>query len=259
MKKKVAFQKEIEFPTMIGEVSAISLEHNLKFIDESSVEGELLLSGKYKLTEASRLEEDFNYKIPTEIALTEKLDLATARIEITDFYYEIANEDTMVCNIELLIDGVELVEIDELDEALEDIRSDEELVRECDGDSKETKEIELPKIEKEEKVEIIDEKEVKVEEKREEMKEKIEEEVVEKEVVKKEEKIEVEKEVKSLFANIVEDQETYGTFLVYIVRQNESINSIIEKYKTSVEEIEKYNDLNDLSIGTKLIIPIIDA
>lgn len=259
MKKKVAFQKEIEFPTMIGEVSAISLEHNLKFVDESSVEGELLLSGKYKLTEASRLEEDFSYKIPTEIALTEKLDLDTAKIEITDFYYEIANEDTMVCNIELLIDGVEVVELEETSEDNEEIeKMNREMDRECDGDSKETKEIELPKIEKEESAQIIEEKETEtevLENKREEKKEEIEK----METVKKEEKIEVEKEVKSLFANIADDQETYGTFLVYIVRQNESINSIIEKYNTSVEEIEKYNDLNDLSIGTKLIIPIIDA
>lgn len=259
MKKKVAFQKEIEFPTMIGEVSAISLEHNLKFVDESSVEGELLLSGKYKLTEASRLEEDFSYKIPTEIALTEKLDLDTAKIEITDFYYEIANEDTMVCNIELLIDGVEVVELEDTSEDNEETdKMDREMDRECDGDSKETKEIELPKIEKEESAQIIEEKEAEtevLENKREEMKEEIEK----MEIVKKEEKIEVEKEVKSLFANIADDQETYGTFLVYIVRQNESINSIIEKYNTSVEEIEKYNDLNDLSIGTKLIIPIIDA
>lgn len=245
MKKKVAFQKEIEFPTMIGEVSAISLEHNLKFIDESSVEGELLLSGKYKLTEASRLEEDFSYKIPTEIALTEKLDLDTAKIEITDFYYEVANEDTMVCNIELLIDGVEIVE---LEETLEEV---EEMARECDGDGKEMKEIELPKIEKNEE----DKEAEGLENKREDIKEEVEKKVV----VKKEEKIEVEKEVKSLFANLAEDQETYGTFLVYIVRQNESINSIIEKYNTSIEEIEKYNDLNDLSIGTKLIIPIINA
>ena len=43
---------------------------------------------------------------------------------------------------------------------------------------------------------------------------------------------------------------------MYVVRQNETINSIIEKYHTSIEEIEKYNDIKDLSIGTKLIIPV---
>ena len=42
-----------------------------------------------------------------------------------------------------------------------------------------------------------------------------------------------------------------------MVRQNETINSIISKYNTSLEEIEKYNDIKDLSIGSKLIIPLL--
>ena len=58
--------------------------------------------------------------------------------------------------------------------------------------------------------------------------------------------------------NINEDSETYGTLLVYIVRENETINSIITKYNTTIEELEKYNDLKDLSIGTKLIIPLVN-
>ena len=48
MKKKISFDKKIDFPTMIGEICSISLEQDLKFIDESSVEGNLLLSGKKK-------------------------------------------------------------------------------------------------------------------------------------------------------------------------------------------------------------------
>lgn len=272
MKKKVAFQKEIEFPTMIGEVSAISLEHDMHFVDESNIEGNLILSGKYKLTEASRLEEDFNYKIPTEIALTEKLDLNTSNIEITDFYYSIENDDIMVCNVELVIDGVELIEIEEeLEER--DVVLEE---RECDGDVKAVKDIELPKIEKEAKNEI---KESNKSEKVEEVSKK-EEVATSKTIFEKEEKV-VEKtkektimtdvleedketdksskeEGNSLFINLKEEKETYGTFLVYIVRQNESINTIIEKYNTSLDEIEKYNNLNDLNIGTKLIIPILN-
>ena len=110
MKKKVTFEKNIEFPTMIGEISEISLDHELKFIDETSVEGHLLLTGKYKMTEASRLEENFSYKIPCEIALTEKVDLNTTNIEISDFYYEIENENTLICHVELLIEGLELLE-----------------------------------------------------------------------------------------------------------------------------------------------------
>ena len=45
MKKKVTFEKNIEFPTMIGEVVEISLDHELKFINESNIEGNFILTG----------------------------------------------------------------------------------------------------------------------------------------------------------------------------------------------------------------------
>ena len=125
MRKNVSFEKRIDFPTMVGEISAISLEEDLKFINESSIEGNLILSGKYKLTEASRLEEDFNYKLPIEISLTEKLDISTSKVEISNFTYKMMDENIMLCNIELLIEGLEL-----LDES-----------RECDSD---VSEIEIP-------------------------------------------------------------------------------------------------------------------
>ena len=103
MEKKVTFEKEIQFPTMIGEISAISLEPNLKFLDENTIEGYLLLHGKYKLTEASRLEDDFEYQIPMEIALQKKLKLDTSKIEITDFTYEL-EEDKMNSSIYIMLD-----------------------------------------------------------------------------------------------------------------------------------------------------------
>lgn len=214
MKKKVTFEKNIEFPTMIGEICEISLDDDLKFIDESNIEGNFILTGKYKMTEASRLEEDFSYKIPTEIVLTEKLDLKTTNIEISDFYYEIENENTLVSHIELLIEGLEIIEEKE----------DIELVRECDGETKENKEIEIPVLDNK----LIEESEKNVE------------------------------TINSLFSNLNDESDTYGTFVVYMVRQNETINSIIEKYNTSIEELEKYNDLKNIDMGTKLIIPLIN-
>ena len=106
MKKKINIEKRIDFPTMVGEISAISLEKDLKFISEDEIEGNLILSGKYKITEASRIEEDFNYKIPISINLTEKLDINTCNIEISNFTYKMYDENIMNCNIELLIEGL---------------------------------------------------------------------------------------------------------------------------------------------------------
>ena len=222
MRKNVSFEKRIDFPTMVGEISAISLEEDLKFINESSIEGNLILSGKYKLTEASRLEEDFLYKFPIEIALTEKVDLNTTKIEISDFYYEIENDDIMICHVDLDIEGLEVVDF--CDDLFED--------RECDGDK--NKEVEIPKKE------VI---EPPVEEERH------DEEEIEELIEDKKEDINI--------MNFDDENETYGTFVVYIVRQNETVNSILEKYNTTIEELEKYNDLKNINIGTKLIIPIL--
>lgn len=205
MQKKVTFDKKIEFPTMIGEISAISLDQELAFIDNTSITGNLLLTGKYKLTEASRVEEDFSYKIPVEIALTKEVDKDTGNIEISDFSYNLENGNELNCFIELLISGEDILE-----------------ERECDGDVSE-KEIEIPIFED----------------------------------IEEDEEIEEEEEPE-LFSDLEEDNETYGTFVVYMIRQDETINTILEKYNTNLEEIEKYNDIKDLKVGTKLIIPILN-
>ena len=218
MKKKVTFEKSIEFPTMIGEICEISLDQELKFTNESNVEGDLLLTGKYKMTEASRLEEDFSYKIPTEIALTEKVDLNTTNIEISDFYYEIENENILICHIELTIEGLELLEEDNI-----------VLERECDGDDMVPKEIEIPVLETKEEIIEDDKKE-----------------------------IDSTEPINSLFSNLDDEKDRYGTFIVYMVRNDETVNSIIEKYHTTIEELEKYNDLKEINLGTKLIIPLIN-
>ena len=158
------------------------------------------------------------------------------------------DENIMLCNIELLIEGLEL-----LDES-----------RECDSD---VSEIEIPIKEDIDKVinnEFINdtdtlESDVLLKENNEVKYDKRDDIVVTKKEVA--ETIDINKDDKventSIF-NINEDSETYGTLLVYIVRENETINSIITKYNTTIEELEKYNDLKDLSIGTKLIIPLVN-
>ena len=47
----------------------------------------------------------------------------------------------------------------------------------------------------------------------------------------------------------------YVTYKVCIVRENDTINSIIEKYNTSLEILKKYNIINDIKVGDKIIIP----
>ena len=239
MKKTLSFEKKIEFPSMIGEITSISLDHNLKFIDECNIEGNFLVSGTYKLTEASRIEESFNYELPSEIILGEKIDIDSGKINIEDFYYEIENDYTLICYIEVKIEGVEIIEIESEESRTKEICSSEETqeleevvlnveeikipateeVRECDGDYQ---------TDKENKEEEREEETMPVETKN---------------------------TVSSLFETINESDETYSTYSVYILREEETISSLINKYKTTKEELESYNDLSNLSIGSKVIIP----
>ena len=228
MKKTISFEKKIEFPSMIGEITSISLDHNLQFVDSYNIEGNFIISGTYKLTEASRIEESFSYELPSEIILSEKLDLNTSKIEIEDVYYEIENDDTLICYIEIKVEGVEEIEVKEeieCEKELEEISlkvesielPEEELVRECDGDVKE---------------------------------------YVEEEKERDEEMNKNDMPVSSLFENINESEETYATYTVYILREEETVTSLIGKYKTTKEELESYNDLSNLSVGSKIIIPL---
>ena len=262
MQKVISFDKNLEFKTMVSEITSISLDQHLAFIDESSISGELVISGKYKLTAASRLEEDFIFHLPIEIVLTEKLEEATRKVTIEDFRYDIQEDDTLDCHVELLIEGVEIIDVDEEEDTnddrecvvdeltMEQLTEDEDksknLVveentskRECDNDmvdniinsseDLEANELnsDLLPVEKESVSEVISTTEVS----------------------------ENSVEVGSLFSSFKESDETFATYSVYIFRQNDTIEAVMDKYQVTKEELEKYNDLSSLTIGSKLIIP----
>jgi len=223
MKKNISFEKKLEFPTMIGEVTSISLDHNLTFINQSNIEGNFLIKGAYKLTEASCIEENFEFNLPVEILLNEKLDINTSKIEIEDFYYEIENEENLICYIDVLVEGVEEI-IEEQQVIVEP--PIEELTRECDGDVYNEKVNENAEIETLEQIE-------------------------EKAIMKQEKE-----EVQSLFSSLKDDEDTFATYSVYILRQEETIQTILQKYKITKEELEDYNDLSNITTGSKIIVPI---
>ena len=62
-------------------------------------------------------------------------------------------------------------------------------------------------------------------------------------------------EDKSLFSNLDSNNETYSTYSVYIMRDNDSIDSVMEKYKVTRLQLDEYNNLDDIKNGTKIIIP----
>ena len=60
--------------------------------------------------------------------------------------------------------------------------------------------------------------------------------------------INIENSTTSIYDNFV-------SYSVCIVRENDTLESIIEKYNTSLDNIKKYNVINELKIGDKIIIP----
>ena len=58
----------------------------------------------------------------------------------------------------------------------------------------------------------------------------------------------------NIFENI-DNSDTYVTYHVYIVKENDTIDKIMEKFNVTKESIALYNSLDDIKEGTKLIIP----
>ena len=107
MKKIVPFKKDITLETNISEISSISLEHTLKLKEENLVSGEFIISGTYKMTEASLNIDSFEYKLPFDIRKKKKYDTTDLDVDINDFYYEVTNGEILSINIEVVLDGLE--------------------------------------------------------------------------------------------------------------------------------------------------------
>ena len=82
---------------------------------------------------------------------------------------------------------------------------------------------------------------------------------IEEDIKEVEEEVEtLEKEdtnINSIFTNLTNDNETYSTYHVYIVKEADTLEYILDKYKINKEELSNYNDISSINIGDKLIIP----
>ena len=204
MKEIIPIKKDIIFKTTIGKITNIELnpEYNIK---DGILNGNVILSGSYKMMESSVIEEDFYYKIPFGITLSEDIKKDTIKLEIDDFNYDI-NKDVMSAKIDL-----------------EFTCEKEEPVEEINNYFKEENILE----ENNNVTEIVNEEE------------------------------NVKEEIHNITNNIITDNKYY-TYKVYIVRNGDSIESICNKYNTSIDVIKEYNDISNINIGDKIIIPNIN-
>ena len=221
MKNIIPFKKDVIFKTNLSEITSISLENTLNLKDDT-ISGDFIISGDYKVTDKSTSVEPFNLNIPFEIVLDDRFETNRATIDIDDFYYEIVNNNVLSVSIDVLVDHLQ----------------------------------EKPLIEMEDLVEVVPVRTVlDLEE------EKMENSVVEERCVEKEDELpkrneeEIEAKINSIFSNGTFNDEVYVTYNVFIIRDGDTLDSIMEKYNVTQDELEKYNDLSNLKLGDKLIIP----
>lgn len=241
MKQIIPFVKDLNFNTRISEITSIALEHNLKLENNDSVVGNFEISGKYKINDISVNEEVFSFDIPFDITLDDKYDASKIKIDIDNFYYEILNDEVLRVHIDVLASN--LVYYRKVEEEKEETSNlEEESLR--SNDSMERK-VSMPEevIEKKEEILSLDEEE------------------------KNENKEIREKEDDTINSNNISnnlekgflfENEKYSTYKVHIVRENETIDTIKEMYNVSLEELEKYNDVDKITLSSKVIIPIED-
>lgn len=238
MKQIIPFKRELPFKTKVSEITSISLEREIKVEEEGIVTGVFHITGDYKMNEGSINREKFSFDLPFDITLDPRYDVKTLSADIEDFYYDIVNEDTLKVSIDLFVEAEYLPESETKDE---DRKVPEELKIFPEEMPKDLNDIEeMPVVEEPTVV-------------------KIETDLLEDVSVKEPRDNTLFHEdmpslASDLFSNL-DDTESYTTYYVYIVKEDDTIDKILLKYGISKDELEAYNDIASIKPGDKVIIP----
>lgn len=184
-------------------------------IKENEVTGEFVVSGDYKENEFSFNSEPFIYNIPFNIDLDIKYNTDDIKIDIDDFNYEIINDNTLRINVVLKIDGLTKIEELKEDNIIDYIDSIDEEVTDERSTFKDTKKEEI------EPTKEIDNKE----------------------------------NDQLLFNSINFNENNYITYHVHIFREEDNIDNIIKLYNITRDDLSSYNDIENIRLGSKIIIP----
>lgn len=234
MKQIIPFVKDISLAPKIYEVTSIALEHNLKMENSDSVVGSFTVSGKYRINNISINEEVFEENIPFDITLDSKYDASKVIIDIDDFYYEIINDEFLRVHIDVLVDNL-VYEKKEVEKPKEIIKEEREEISTIINERNDDLMNDNVNLSDKKEDTLIREEDVKASKKDEERESDI---------------------TNKIETGLFDKEEKYITYKVHIVRDAETIDEITAKYNVSKEELEKYNDLNNIVLGTKIIIPI---
>ena len=235
MSEAFVVERDFLFKDSIFEITSISVEHD-EDINGSNLEGDFIISGDYRLHEISINKEDFSFKLPFTHEIRSNVNLDTVNLEITDFTYELNNNDELHVHIEYIVSGeqslIEFADEKDLNEFLN--KTDAEVVDLTEDE---------PRFKEVSKEEILN---------------------IPAEDFKKEEKEEPKEEIKedkpseistnNIIGSINAD-ETYVKYHVHKVMQNDTLEGILDKYKITLTDLKKYNTFEALEVNMKLVIP----
>ena len=235
MSEAFVVERDFLFKDSIFEITSISVEHD-EDINGSNLEGDFIISGDYRLHEISINKEDFSFKLPFTHEIRSNVNLDTVNLEITDFTYELNNNDELHVHIEYIVSGeqslIEFADEKDLDEFLNKTYAEVVDLTEDEPRFKEVSKEEILNIPAEDS---------KKEEKEE-----------PKEEVKEEKPSEI--STNNIIGSINAD-ETYVKYHVHTVMQNDTLEGILDKYKITLTDLKKYNTFEALEVNMKLVIP----
>ena len=247
MKQIIPFVKDISLDSKISEITSIALEHNLKMENNDSVVGFFTISGKYKMNEISINEEVFEKKINFDITLDDKYDASKVTIDVDDFYYEIINNEYLRVHIDVKVDNLVYYkkEIESITEeeapSLVEIISDNKEEKENKRNENEVLKKDERNIKEDIMIDDANNETLKIKEEK-----------------KDDDKLDISEITNNITSGFLGSEEKYSTYKVHIIRESETIKTVMEKYNVSKEELEKYNNLDNVILGTKIIVPVIN-
>lgn len=247
---KIPFESEIPFKTNISEITKMSLEHDFNVNDEV-VLGNFYISGEYKSHEVSVNTDEFRFTLPFSVDYRSDIIKDSIEFSIEDFTYEIINKNTLKVNIEYSLKGE--IKEEELFERVNESVLESELSFIDDFIENDYETNMVDNIDENKTVEIYEKtKSLEKEDKK--------EVIIKNEDVKHEEKEErlSEKEEKTIMETIKSSDDTFVTYHIHIMKENETIESISTMYGINSGYLNEYNNLENLSVGDKLLIPKID-
>ncbi len=281
MREIIPFCKDIVFKTNIASITSISLEHE-ESVSNGEVSGNFIIFGDYKIHSDTTEKEMFKYRLPFTALIPDNIEESSVMVDIDNFTYEQIENDVLKVNIDFSLEGNEKEE--ERVEVLEEI-DDNEIVSDVPDNIEEIYEaidnfVEMRK--KEEEKELLESNEENIDE--------VVEDIVSEQIENLEDvrvnniNVELEEEIEddrndtsnviiqnnvtldvNAENNNLEEKEIvtmekvehseYVTYHIHLVGNDETIDSILKRYGSSMDILKEYNDLSNVKIGDKVIIP----